>query len=585
MDTLLAKKRTKADQHVLSNRDHDLDTPAQSQINIFTARGLLVEGDGPTWFWGGASEHAVLYQYNFDHASNIYIGHMQTESPYYQPTPTAVDIFPLGVYASDPEFEDCNPADHLCLLSWALIIRNSHDILIYGAGLYSWFQSYAQDCLGGENCQQRIVQTDYSQGIWMFSQYTKGVLECVSPLGGIAPTVQQDNRNGYLTAISAWMPLALTGANIGGFQPISDNPTPDGLQPLPGLSGACGDIQCGQTMTISDQCASAIASLPTSGANNNPPGPENCQETCDIYRLVTGTCCGTGGSLCFGMEIPPGQSVPAPFPITSGFAPPSATYSAPGVDSSGHPTTSTYDPDHTSDHDFFFPPFWIPIPLGAPPLVVPPPVDLPDDPEGWLFIIDEWDANSWDDTGSPTDTDAPPPPASSTTPPPPPPTQTYTPPAAGPFSVLVPSGHGVDCHTDADYTDLSQCYAHAFDGFDVGTTYSNNDNICYGTGDVIPEPGDPPIGGYCVLASSPGCSLVWGIANSFGSSPIYRFTGQQLRDFLDDASSKCGNGPAAAISTTSRDPNDASGGWSMSFCLVHDGQEAACGTNQGFPNP
>ena len=560
-----------------ADSDHDLDTPAQSRLNVFTARGLLVETDGPVWFWGGASEHAVLYQYNFDHASNVYIGHMQTESPYFQPTPNSVDVFPLGVYDSDPKFEDCTPSSKLCLLSWALVIRNSHDILIYGAGLYSWFQSFGQSCLGPEDCQQRLVQTDYSQGIWMFSQYTKGALECVSPLGGIAPTIQEDNRNGFLTAISAWIPLAFTGANIGGFTPVEDHPTPNGLVPVDGLSGACGDIQCGQTLTLSAECASAIAALPTSGANNNPPGPENCQETCDIFRLVTGTCCGDGGSTCFGIEIPPGQPVPAPFPITSGFNPPSATYSAPGFDPTGHPTTTTYDPQHTSDHDFWFPPLWIPIPIGSPPLIVPPPVDLPDDdPDGYLFIVDEVDANSWADIHPPSGTN---PPTTTTTPDPP----VYTPPAAGPFDVIIPSGHGVDCHTDVDATDLDQCYQHVFDGFDTGTTYSSNDEICFGTGDVVLN--GVHIGGYCILAGGPGCSLVWGIADSFGISPIYRFTGQQLRNFLDDASGKCGNGPASAIATTDRDPNGFPLGWSLSFCLVHEGQEAACGTNQGFPNP
>ncbi|KAM7220343.1 hypothetical protein V8F06_004309 [Rhypophila decipiens] len=59
-------------------------------------------------------------------------------------------------------------------------------MLIYGAGLYSWFRSYTQDCLIPEDCQQRLIQTDYSQGVWFFSIYTKGALEvaflqCASP--------------------------------------------------------------------------------------------------------------------------------------------------------------------------------------------------------------------------------------------------------------------------------------------------------------------------------------------------------------------------------------------------------------------
>ncbi len=472
------------------------------------------------------------------------------------------------------------------------MIHNSTDILIYGAGLYSWFQSYGQGCLVGENCQSRLVQTSYSQHVWLFSTYTKGATECVSPLGGINAALQADSRNGYLTAISAWLTLSVSGSDIGGYASVSDHPTPDDLLPVPGLADACGNIQCGQTMTLSAACASAIQSLPTSGANNNPPGPSNCQETCNLYRLITGTCCGSGGSACFGIAVPGGQKLPAPLPITSGFNPGQATWSAPGVDPSGTPTTTSYDSKNTNDHDIWLPPFWNPIPGGSPPLAVPPPVDLPDnDPLGWLLILDEFDANSWSDSSPPeasvpgTVTGSAPP--NTSTPPatatavPTATTSAYTPPPTGAFGVLIPSGGSVTCRTDVDAADLSRCYASAFSGFDAGTTYNSNQALCHGQGTVTLD--GVAIGGYCTLFTTPGCSLVWGIADSFGATPNYKFTGTELQDFLSAAQSQCGNGPAAVVRTTDKDPNDTSLGWSMSFCLVHDGQEAACGTNQGFP--
>lgn len=356
------------------------------------------------WLWGGAVEHATLYQYNFNKASNIFAGHIQTESPYYQPTPTAVDVFPLGVYPSDPDFADCSPTDNRCLFAWALMIENSTDVLIYGAGLYSWFQSYGQGCLAGEDCQQRLVRTSYSERVWIFSQYTKGATECVSPLGGINAALQSDNRNGYLTAISAWLALAVTGANLGGYAGVRNHPTPDNLLPVGSLSDACGNIQCGQTMTLSAPCASAIQSLPTSGANNIPPGPANCQQTCDLYRLITGTCCGDGGSACFGIALPEGQWLPGPLPITSGFNPGPATWTAPGIDPKGTPTTTSYDSQHTNDHDIWLLPFFIPFPVGgggAPFFVVPPPVDLPEDPKGWLILLDSWDTDGRDSSPGP----------------------------------------------------------------------------------------------------------------------------------------------------------------------------------------
>jgi hypothetical protein len=376
--------------------DHDIDTPAQTQINIFSGRGLLVESQGPLWLYGGASEHSVLYQYQFAKSSNVYIGHMQTETPYFQPSPTALNPFPIGVYASDPIFEDCTPSNLQCQEAWALLIRNSTNIFIYGAGFYSFFQGYAQGCLDSETCQQRLVQTDFSEGIWMYSQYTKGATECVSPLGGIAPVRQSDNRNGFLTAISAWLPLSLTGADIGGFNGSVDKPSPLNLLPVPGLD-ACGSISCGQTVTLSSACASQIAALPTSGANNNPP-VNNCLESCDIFRLMTGTCCGTGGSVCFGIQIPPDGFIPAPFPITQGFVP-SATITIPGFDSSASPTTTTFSPGTPIPFPLVIPPGPPPLLPGGPPLVVPPEDPLPDDPHYVLIVLEKFQENGFTDLG------------------------------------------------------------------------------------------------------------------------------------------------------------------------------------------
>jgi hypothetical protein len=87
-----------------------------------------------------------------------------------------------------------------------------------------------------------------------------------------------------------------------------------------------------------------------------------------------------------------------------------------------------------------------------------------------------------------------------------------------------------------------------------------------------------------LLASIEQCSLVWGMDSSYGNvNRKMSFKGQDLQTFLTLSQSKCGNGPVAVISTYSQDPNDEPGGWDMSFCLVYKGDEAACGTNQGYP--
>lgn len=33
-----------------------------AQISIFAGRGILIESQGPTWLYGTAAEHSVLYQ-------------------------------------------------------------------------------------------------------------------------------------------------------------------------------------------------------------------------------------------------------------------------------------------------------------------------------------------------------------------------------------------------------------------------------------------------------------------------------------------------------------------------------------------
>ena len=169
---------------------------------------------------------------------------------------------------------------------------------------------------------------------------------------------------------------------------------------------------------------------------------------------------------------------------------------------------------------------------------------------------------------------------------PPPPSMTTTvavvTPTAPPFGVMIPSGNGIDCHTDVDYTNLNDCADIDVSKINGGTIYSTDDNICYDQGSVDLD--GTNIGNWCQIGYSNTCSLVWGQDLAFGiSSRTLRFQGQDLLDFLNLAFQKCGTGSGAVISTSSQDPNLAAGGWDMSFCLVYRGFESACGTNQGFP--
>ncbi|GFP60365.1 glucan 1,3-beta-glucosidase [Trichoderma asperellum] len=147
--------------------DHMIDDPdlkdannTMVQTSIYIARGFLIESTNPTWLYGTASEHSVFYQYNFHSASNIYAGMLQTESPYYQPTPPPPAPFAnvVGKFPGDPDYT-CAAGDEFsgCDESWSTIITGSENIFIAAAGIYSWFSTYAQTCIDTQQCQKALM--------------------------------------------------------------------------------------------------------------------------------------------------------------------------------------------------------------------------------------------------------------------------------------------------------------------------------------------------------------------------------------------------------------------------------------------
>lgn len=116
----------------LWSADHDLDY--DDQINVYNYRGMLIESTGPMWLYGTAAEHSILYQYNLNKASDIFMGMIQTETPYYQPsTLTPFTAEEVARVDSDPTF--CTN-DLRCSMALAVNVANSNNIYLYGAGLY-----------------------------------------------------------------------------------------------------------------------------------------------------------------------------------------------------------------------------------------------------------------------------------------------------------------------------------------------------------------------------------------------------------------------------------------------------------------
>ncbi|WYZ39575.1 hypothetical protein EsH8_III_001489 [Colletotrichum jinshuiense] len=144
--------------------DHDLEDPDYTRVTVYAGRGLLIESAaGRIWLSASGVEHHTLYQYQLYKTQDIYMGQIQTETPYYQPNPPATLPFPRVSGYHDPDFEaDCrghDPSAPPCAMAWGLRVIGSRNVAVFGAGLYSFFNNYSTDCCqvgAGARCQQRI---------------------------------------------------------------------------------------------------------------------------------------------------------------------------------------------------------------------------------------------------------------------------------------------------------------------------------------------------------------------------------------------------------------------------------------------
>ncbi|KAK9444818.1 exo-1,3-beta-D-glucanase [Metarhizium brunneum] len=195
--------------------DHDLDDPKNTRVTVAVARGFLIESkDGPTWLYGTASEHSILYQYNFYNTGNLFAGMIQTESPYFQCTDATSSPGPfkdsLGVFSNDPDFsETCNGSKLQCDFSWAAMFSQVSNVTIAGAGLYSWFDAYDQSvCVDVQNCQQRLIFDQGGNGeLWVFNLVTIGSVEMISDDSGAIETAKENTRanaHPFWSALAVW---------------------------------------------------------------------------------------------------------------------------------------------------------------------------------------------------------------------------------------------------------------------------------------------------------------------------------------------------------------------------------------------
>ena len=179
--------------------DHELDLSDHSQVDIYTGRGILIESQGPVWLWGTASEHHQLYNYQVSSAKNVFMGLIQSETPYYQSNPSALTPFTPQSSWNDPEFKTCTTAS--CRKSWGLRVLNSSDLFVYGAGLYSFFENYAQTCLNTEDCQENMVEVDCSD-VHIYGLSTKAAVNMVTSSSGKSMVLEKDNTSNFCSTIA-----------------------------------------------------------------------------------------------------------------------------------------------------------------------------------------------------------------------------------------------------------------------------------------------------------------------------------------------------------------------------------------------
>ena len=182
--------------------DHELDLPDFSQINLYNGRGVLIESKGPVWMYGTASEHNVLYNYQFLNAESIFLSVIQTETPYYQSNPDASVPYDPQVAIQDPDYDAICTTDD-CKKTIGFRVIDSSDILLYGGGLYSFFENYDQECVDNNDCQLNMVSIDNNSRVTLYALTTKASVNMVTQ-GDSIRVLDADNRSNFGATVAMY---------------------------------------------------------------------------------------------------------------------------------------------------------------------------------------------------------------------------------------------------------------------------------------------------------------------------------------------------------------------------------------------
>ncbi|KAI0425937.1 glycoside hydrolase family 55 protein [Xylaria sp. FL1042] len=246
--------------------DHELDRADHNQINIYNGRGVLIESLNPVWLWGTASEHSVMYNYQIANAQNTFIGLAQTETAYMQGNPDATQGVTVLEGYFDPEFKQtCDGSSDKCARTWGMRITNSSDVFVLGAGMYSFFNNYAQECVAGQNCQDNMISVENSR-VSMYGISTKASINMLT-VNSKPVALDKDNRNTFCAAIAKYEGSLGSGSGSGSGSNSSIS------LPVPTVSSTISTRPTG--------AASTSSALPSSspGASGSPSQISTAQTT------------------------------------------------------------------------------------------------------------------------------------------------------------------------------------------------------------------------------------------------------------------------------------------------------------------
>lgn len=310
--------------------DHELDLADHNQIDIYNGRGVLIESQNAMWLYGTSAEHSVLYNYQLNGAKNVFMSLIQTETPYFQSNPVAPT--PFKVQGSDPTFENCQ-GDKTCEKSWGLRVVDSSDVLIYGAGLYSFFDNYEQTCVAEQNCQANMVSMEGSiSNLHLFGLSTKASVNMVTSAVGVANGAtgkysslnlvpDEDNRSNFCATLALWTPPDGAGNST---TPASPSPSPSSNFSSSAPSATASSVPSGTSSSVaSGPASSSMASGPASSSAASGPASSSIASgpaSSVLVPIPSSAAAGTPSSPTAGAPL---SALSATTPL-SGFATPPA---------------------------------------------------------------------------------------------------------------------------------------------------------------------------------------------------------------------------------------------------------------------